>query len=182
MLTESISVKAAVALYVLATTTLGKVSDTRYDELLNALVADHHLEYIERKEYFGEVPALASLTTLKLGEGCSALGVVQKLFASIPEERWNTLSWGERIYMQYELPYYQRINGCLLKHHTRLANIAFGNENDFIIAVPTEDSPAWVPWQAALDKGQIVLQFYPPLDDDGVVRALRTKLPSLFAP
>lgn len=44
MMTESISLKAAVALYVLATTTLGNVSDTRYYEMLDALVAEHRLE------------------------------------------------------------------------------------------------------------------------------------------
>lgn len=128
------------------------------------------------------MPALVNLGSLELDARCSAWPTVQKLFASVPDERWNALSWDERVYVQYELPYYQRINACLVEHRTRLANIAFGNENDFIIAVPTEDSPAWTPWQTALDSGQIALQFYPPLDDEGVARELRAKLPSLFAP
>lgn len=152
---------------------------TEFLSRAESLISNNNIEYIERKEYWGEKPKLKNLAQLQLPENCSAYPMIDAIMGNVPEDKWERLSRKEKLYIRYNLPYYQRLNKCLLPYKTRLVNIDFGNEHDYIISVPTEDQKEWKQWKTAIKRGKIHLTFYPPFDDEQVLQDLKENLSTL---
>ena len=158
---------------------MGGGDKQEYRQYVDTLIHNKNMEYIERKEYWGEIPALINLEKLDLPDTCSAGSIVEDFMMNIPENKWEGLTGAENIYIRTSLPYYQSINQCLLSYNTQLVNINFGNDNDFIIAIPTKNHQNWLPWEAAMDQGKIKLSFYSPFNEDQVIQNIKENLPSL---
>jgi len=175
----SINVKNAIMFYQLAKVMMHGGSDEEFHDYSNNLIQNHNMQYIERKEYWGEIPKLRNLAQLKLEDNCSAQKIIERFTHNIPEKNWESLNDKEAIYIRYKLPYYQRINKCLLPHKTRIVRIDFGSDNDYIIAIPTEDNESWKAWKKAIEQKKIKLIFYSPFSDREVLIDIKQNLPSI---
>lgn len=179
MPTESISVETAIIFFQFAVTVMSGGNSADFHNYTDKLIENKNMVYIERKEYWGDKPKLHNLTKLELADNCSARIIIEETMRGISEEKWEILKSKEEIYIRYQLPYYQRLNHCLLSYKTRLVNVNFGSDNDYIIAVPTEDQEDWKKWESAIEQRKIKLIFYTPFDDAQVINNIKKHLPSL---
>ncbi len=175
----SITPEETVMLYQLGCDVMQGKNSSSYESYTDQLIMTNKLCYIERKEYFGELPELCNLKQEALRE-LSSEALIGGIIFSVPVESWDNLSQRETDYLNYELPHYQYLNHHLKPYKTRLVTVAFGNEHDFVIAVPLEDDPQWAEWQALIQSEALKLVFYPPMDESGIRELLRSNLPTIY--
>lgn len=176
----SLTPEEAVMLYQLGCDVMQGKNSGNYQSYTDQLIRAKKLCYIERKEYFGELPQLCNLQQEALQE-LSTEALIGGIMFSVPIGRWETISPQETDYLNYELPHYQHLNFHLKPYKTRLVTVEFGNEHDFVIAVPLEEDPQWADWQSLLQSGALNLGFYQPMDEEGIRQLVQDNLSSVYA-
>ncbi len=148
---------------------------SQFHAKVDRLIEEGRMEYIERKEYWGEFPRLKVLQELEEKKVLPDDYKPGNLIYSFLDEKlsdediWENLSDDEDEFIRYEIPYFEHLNHYFQPFGIRL--VALNLEHEYIFAVQIEDLPKL----QGLD-----LRLYPPMNDEEVILKIKQHLPSLF--
>ena len=125
-------------------------------ELIETLMSQGQMDYIERTEYAGWLPDIAELQ--QLDQQFPAEYVPGELITGIVAG-FNDLDPFAAMGLVYELPFYEHINYYLAPFNVELASLSA--ENDYLFLVDQE-------MKKALEESGANIIFYEPASDDEI--------------